>query len=234
MLSDVYKHSQSSSFYDDFFKYLSTDFTLTVGTGGTIALVASATSAGVVGAAGGWLNVPTAASLHDYQSISRGAFELLPGKPVVIEARIQLIDAATNSSNWYLGLTDTLTTGFVTNSGVTPATYNGAVFYKKAGAATIGFETSNGTTKSTVANVGTFVSGAPLVLSIWFDPGNGTTGFCTPGLNGNADLGFVPLRRQSIPLAGLVPMYLSAGVNASTAAAETLQLDYWGVQAARS
>ncbi len=234
MLSDVYKHSQSSSFFDDFFKYLSTDFTLTVGTGGTIALATGATSAGVPGGAGGWLNVPTAASLHDYQSISRGAYEFLPGKPLIVEARILLTDAAANSSNWYLGLTDTLTTGFVTNAGVTPASYNGAVFYKKAGAATIGFETSNGTTKTTVANVGTFVSGVPLVLSLWFDPADGTTGFVTPGLNGNADLGFVPLRHQAIPLAGLVPMYLSAGVNASTAAAETLQLDYWGVQSARS
>jgi hypothetical protein len=68
----------------------------------------------------------------------------------------------------------------------------------------------------------------PLLLTIVFDPADGVTGYCVPEVNTDASLSLVPTKRQPITLAGMAPMYLSAGIVASTAAAETLQLDYWG------
>jgi hypothetical protein len=231
MLADVYQRSMSGQLFDDFRDYVAANYTLTKGTGGTAATVLTATSATAVGASGGWLNLPTAASQHDYYSISsqHPSFELLAKLPVVAEARICLVEAATNSSNWYFGLTDTLTTGLVSNAGVPASSFNGAVFYKPAGASTIKFMSSNGTTQQINANVGTFVSGTPLLLTIAYDPANGVTGYITPAINSQPDKSLIPIPRQPITLSGLAPMYLSAGVNASTAAAETLQLDYWGV-----
>ena len=239
MLADTIRRSNTGRYFEDFLVYRSGDFTLTKGTGGAVAQQATAG-----GVAGGWLKVPTGALANDYQSISTAkVFEFLGlsvgqsnitaarNLPTVLaEARLLVSEAAANSSSWYFGLTDTLTTGFLDSTGAPPASWKGAVIYKPTGSNVIKFRASNGTANASLTNIGTFVSGVPLLLSIVFDPSDGVTGYCLPEINTDASLNGVPLQRQPITLSGLSPMALSAGIVAGTAAAETLQLDYMGCE----
>ncbi len=238
MLADVVQKANTQVHFDDFPLYRVADFVLTKGTGGTVIKATGTTVPATPtygGIAGGWLNVPTAASTNDYQSISvvSKMVEFLAGLPVTVEARLMVTEAASNSSSWYFGVTDTLTTGLLSTVGVPASSFKGAVVYKSEGSANINFMVSNGSTQSTPIVIGTFVSGKPLLVTIVFDPGSGTTGYCTPQLNSQSDNALTPIRRQAFLLAGMAPMYLSAGIVASTSAAETLQLDYWGVEATR-
>jgi hypothetical protein len=202
---------------------------VTKGTGGTVAV---ANSAGT--AAGGWLNVPTAASANDYQSIASQVkiFEFLAGKPLAAEARVLVTESGSNTSSWYFGLTDTLTTGFLTNAGAPPSSFIGAVIYKPTGSTDLKLVVSNGSTQ-TITKIGTFTSGTSLLLSILFNPNDGVTGFIKPEINSQADLNLVPIQPTPIAFSGVAPMYLSAGIKAVGSAAETISLDYWGVDVYR-
>lgn len=248
MLADVHQKSSTLQMFDDFIKY---DSGLYVDTNSGSSPPAIAISTGAGNASGGWLNVPTKALTNDYRSISLPPIiEFQAGYPVTVELRFVVSEAAANSSSWFFALTDTLTTGFLASTGATPASYKGAAIWKMHGDSAIHAETSNGTTKWTVPKIGVFVSGVPMLLTLAFDPADPYPS--NPGILGPTPLGSVrplinamgtdakgdqfgvPMPPMRIPLAGMAPMYLSAGIVASTSAAETLSIDYIGADAYRS
>lgn len=229
MIADVHQKSISAQIFDDFLTFDASRYTLVKGTGGAV-VVSSAAGA----ALGGWLNLPTGALLNDYQSISQAnpCYEFLgaPKLPMRVEAKIKISESALNSSSWYFGLTDVLTTGFLGSNGLPPASYHGAVVFKPKGSPVLQFDSANGAVKSSISNIGTFTPGVSLLLSIVFDPNDGVTGFLKPEINGQADVNLTPLKAQPIVLAGMAPMFLSFGIVASTAAAETAAIDYMGAE----
>lgn len=179
---------------------------------------------------GGWLSVVTAAADNDYHLMSSGTefVRMQASKPFFFEAKIRLTEANTDDANWVIGLSDTLTTGFLANDGGGPAaSYDGAVFFKVDGTMAIQFETSNAGTQVTNANVAAFSSGTEYTLGISFEPGNGTTGNVIPYVNGVAGT------THAITLSGLEEMHLIFGVKAGGANAETLSVDYLFFQGAR-
>lgn len=245
MLAATVQKFATSQYFHDFDKvYAAGDWTITHGTGGT---PSENVTAG--GALGGWLKNPTAASASDYQSISTPTkiFEFLnlgtaPSSlvaktvcPVVAEGRFLLTESGANLSGFYFGLTDTLTTGLITSAGVPASSFIGAIIYKKHGSATLRAMSSNATVQNDNSNIGTFVSGKPVVFTISFDPGDGVTGYISYMVNGlGYDANKKDIPRQPITLAGLAPMYLSFGIVAGAAgAAETMLIDYWGVESTR-
>jgi hypothetical protein len=239
MLSDTYQLANAGQFRDDFLTYDSSRYVDTNSGSGPPAITVGT-------AAGGWLQVPTKASLNDYRSLSLGpVFALAAGSPVRVEARLKISEAASMSSSWFFGLTDTLTAGFLSTAGAPPSSYNGAIIWKPKNGNVILFETASSAApaglnhKNRLTNIGTFTSGASITLGFVFDyrdmlPGQaGPNGSVLPTIRGQSDLNLLPLLRQPIFLPGMPPLYLSAGVLAGTAAAETLQVDYWGAEWSR-
>lgn len=233
MPSSTYDKAVSSRFWDDF-PFLNPGYADT-NSGGSPPSLSIAGDAGAT--SGGWLKAPTKASANDYRGLATPPlFELLAGKPLTASARIRVAESGANTSSWYFGLVDVLTAGFLQTTGAPPSSYNGAVLWKAAGSNLVHFEIARGTTKSRVLGVGTFVSGAATLLSLHFRPADPDAGTVLAGVGGPSGLQNpvgTPVRPQPIALAGLTPLFLSAGVVASTSAAETLQIDYWGVDADR-
>ena len=182
-------------------------------------------------AAGGILNVVTAAADNDYSAYSSFAemFKFASGKKLWFEARFKLSEATTNESAWWFGLTDTLTTGgFQADASGPLASYDGALIWKDEATMAIDFETSNAGTQATTTAMATFVSNTWTRVGFYFD-GTATTSVITPyyevtGVDGTALTAGTP---QNITLSGLEEMHVVFGVKAGpTAAAETLQIDY--------
>lgn len=185
-------------------------------------------------AVGGVFNLVTAAADNDYQALSlqHEAFKFAAGKRLWLEARVKLAEGTTNESTWWVGLTDTLTTGGMQANAAGPlASYDGALIYKTPETAlTLNFESSNAGTQVTSAAEATSVSDTWTRVGFFFDGGNSssaTTATLTPFYAVNGSNTFVKGASQTITLSGLEEMHLVIGVKAGpTAAAETLQIDY--------
>lgn len=233
MIGNSFRVEAESRFFDDFYKYDTVLWpTLTNDSASGTVVVSEATGL----ANGGILKIPTTAQTNDYQLLSSlKSFEFLASKPVILEARFKITESGANLAHWCFGLTDTVTTGWMTaTTGAPPSSYKGAMIWKPATATTIKCETANGTTKNTNAAAGTFVSGTTIQLGIIFDPGDGTTGqvqFLINDQGTNAT--FVPIKRLPITLSGLAPMCISLGIMASSAAVETMYVDYVAAKTVR-
>lgn len=178
--------------------------------------------------AGGVYNVVTAAADNDYNGIASVAESWLfeAGAELWLEAGFRLSEANTNESTWWVGLTDTLTTGGMQANAAGPlASYDGALIWKTPETAlTVNFETSNATTQATTAAFATSVSNTWSRAGFYFD-GTATTSTITPYFHNGTS--WTKGTAQNITLAGLAEMHLVAGVKAGpSAGAETLQLDY--------
>lgn len=182
-------------------------------------------------AAGGIVNLVTAAADNDYKAWSTPAENWLfaAGKELFFEARFKLSEATTNDSAWWFGLTDTLTTGgFQANTGGPLASYDGAMMWKDEDALLLNFETSNAGTQATSSNLATWVSNTWTRIGFHFD-GTSTTSVITPyyEVTGVANAPWIAGTPQNITLAGLEEMHGVFGVKAGPGgAAETLQVDY--------
>lgn len=182
-------------------------------------------------AAGGIFNLVTAAADNDYQSLSlqHEAFKFAAGKRLWLEARVKLAEATTDDSTWWVGLTDTLTTGGMQADALGPlASYDGALIYKTPETAlTLNFETSNAGTQVTNSSTGiTSVTNTWTRVGFFFD-GTATTATITPYFAVNDSNTFTKGTAHSITLSGLEEMHLVIGVKAGPGgAAETLQIDY--------
>lgn len=188
-------------------------------------------------AAGGIFNLVTAAADNDYQSLSlqHQAFLFAAGKRLWLEARVKVAEATVLESTWWVGLTDTLTTGGMQANAAGPlASYDGALIYKTPETAmTLNFETSNAGTQVTSAAEATSVTNTWTRVGFYFD-GTATTSTVTPYYAVNDSNTFVAGAAQDITLSGLAEMNLVFGIKAGpTGAAETLQIDYIKVVAER-
>jgi hypothetical protein len=149
-----------------------------------------------------------------------------------LEARVKLAEATTDDSTWWVGLTDTLTTGGMQADALGPlASYDGALIYKTPETAlTLNFESSNAGTQVTSSAEATSVTDTWTRVGFFFDGGNSssaTTATLTPFYAVNGSNTFVKGAAQTITLSGLEEMHLVIGVKAGPGgAAETLQIDY--------
>lgn len=200
----------------------------TLGTGGALALATQAC---------GVLNVPTAASASDYLLLSphKPTFKFAAGQPIAFEAYLNLTEAATNAASWFFGLTSVITAGWITTAGAPAASYSGAMFWKATGGLALSFQTSNATTRNTIAANVTVVSGQSYILGCVLDPNDGVTGIVTYYIStviaGVRSL--LATGTENLTLASLANMYLAFGVMCgSGGTAETLSVDY--VQAYQS
>ena len=230
-LADLWKGAPSQDadpalahvFFDDFFSvdqhtYTSNDDTVT----GTNAFA---------DAAGGVLNVVTAAADNDYHAMSTVAENWLfaADKPLWFEARFRCAEANTNQSTWWMGLTDTLTTGGMQANAAGPlASYDGALIFKTPETAlTVNFETSNAGTQNTLSAFATAITNTWHRAGFYFDgdPSGSGTGTITPWFHtGSA---WVKGTAQNITLSGLAEMHAVFGIKAGpSGGAETLQMDY--------
>lgn len=192
-------------------------------------------------AAGGIFNVVTAAADNDYAAYSSVSevFKFAAGKRLWFEARLKVAEAATNESTWWVGLTDTLTTGGMQANAAGPlASYDGALIYKTPETAlTLNFESSNAGTQVTNSAEATSVTDTWTRVGFFFDGGNSssaTTATLTPFYAVNGSNTFVAGTAQTITLSGLEEMHVVYGIKAGpSGGAETLQLDYIRVVAER-
>ena len=176
-------------------------------------------------AAGGIYNVVTAAADNDYHAMSSVAENWLfaADKELWFEARFRLAEANTPESTWWVGLTDTLTTGGMQANAAGPlASYDGALIWKTPETAlTVNFETSNAATQNTLSAFATAVTNTWHRAGFYFD-GVGTI---TPYFHNGTE--WTVGTAQDISLTGLEEMHAVFGVKAGpTAGAETLQMDY--------
>jgi hypothetical protein len=198
---------------------------VTKGTGGSIALNSSAPSAG------GWMSIPTAASNNDYQILTtqQPIFTAQSNLDLCFEAMLQVTEANTNTSSWFVGFTSTKTTGFLQNSGAPPTSYSGVVIWKATGAMAVKCQTSNSTTQSSSSTLATAVSGTTLIVGASINHNDNTTAIVTPYIctvASNVRTLVTVGATQNLTLASLSNMYFAFGVRTASGNAETLQVDY--------
>jgi hypothetical protein len=171
----------------------------------------------------GVYNVVTAAADNDYHAITSvgESWRYTTAKKLWFEARIKVAEATTNESAWWIGFTDTLTTGGFQANALGPlGTYDGVLFYKDEATMAIDFETSNASTQDTETNLATFVTDTWTRLGFYLDD-TATIANVTPYIDGTAGTAVAVAR------SGSEAMHFVAGIKAGpTAAAETLQIDY--------
>lgn len=179
--------------------------------------------------AGGVYNVVTAAADNDYHAMTsvNEMFNLGLAKKCWFEARFKVAEATTNESAWWVGLTDTTTTGGLQANTAGPlADYDGCLIWKDEATMTIDFETSNGTTQNTTTAMATFVSDTWTRVGFYCD-GTGTTSVITPYYSVDGSSALVAGTPQNLTLASMTASKLVFGIKAGpTGAAETLQMDY--------
>lgn len=178
-------------------------------------------------AAGGVYNVVTAAADNDYHAMvtQHETFKVTAGKKLWLEARVKLAEATTNESTWWVGVTDTTTTGGMQANTAGPlASYDGALFWKTPETAlTLNFETSNAATQNTLSAGWTTVSDTWTKVAFLWDGIDKVWPYAA--VNGSET--WVPGTPQSLSATGMEEMHVVFGVKAGpTAAAETLQIDY--------
>lgn len=185
------------------------------------------TNAFATGVNGGIYNIVTAAADNDYHAMTSLAeqFIFVTGKKSWFEARVKLAEATVLESTWWIGFTDTTTTGGMQANAAGPlADYDGVLFWKTPETAmTLNFETSNGTTQNTLSTFATTVTDTWTRVAFYWDGVDSITPYA--GVNGTNEL--TKYTPQALSLTAMTGMLLVMGVKAGpTAGAETLQVDY--------
>lgn len=179
---------------------------------------------------GGWMGVVTAGADNDYHSAVSAAksFQFKAGKVLSFEAKIKMTEANTDQGSFVVGLMDTTTTGGLQTGTSGPlASFDGAIFYKIEGTQYIKFMVSNGTSQTISTITWAFTSATEYTVRFDYGPDNGTTGWIQPYVNE------VPGTRITVDIATMGAMYALFGVKAGSSSAETLKIDYIGVQGHR-
>ncbi len=178
-------------------------------------------------AAGGVYNVVTAAADNDYHAMAsvNEVFKFTTGKKAWFKARLKVAEATSPESAWWVGVTDTLTTGgFQANAAGPLASYDGALFFKTPETSlTVNFETSNAGAQVTTADMVTSVTDTWTTVAFYWDG----AGKVYPFIAVNGATTLTPYAAHALSATGLEEMHVVFGVKAGpTAAAETLQVDY--------
>lgn len=178
-------------------------------------------------ALGGVYNVVTAAADNDYHAMvtQHETFKFIVGKKAWFKARIKVAEATTDDSTWWVGVTDTTTTGGMQADAAGPlASYDGALFWKTPETAlTLNFETSNAGTQNTLSAFATSVTDTWTTVAFVWDGVSTVTPYAA--VNGSDTL--VAYTPQALVATGLEEMHVVFGIKAGPGgAAETLQIDY--------
>lgn len=175
---------------------------------------------------GGVYNVVTAAVDNDYHAMvaQQKSFQFVVGKKAWFAARVKVAEATALESTWWVGVTDTTTTGGMQANALGPLdSYDGALFWKTPEAAmTINFETSNAAVQSTLATFTTSVTAKWTTVAFFWDGLSSITPYAA--VNDSNTLISYPSQSLTGSLAVMKPVF---GIKAGpTGAAETLQIDY--------
>lgn len=179
---------------------------------------------------GGVLSIATVNTdnAESYVSSKFEVFKFQTNKKLYFETKIKLTEAATNTANWIVGLSDTVAADSLLDNGGGPmASYDGVVFFKVDGTMKIQFETSNAGTQVTDANVANFVSATDYTLGFLYDYNDGVTAKVTPFVNGVAGTA------RDLVISGLEEMHILLGAKTGSAHAAALLVDYVMVLAER-
>jgi hypothetical protein len=211
--------------YDDFMYGLNATTSSTI-TWGSVDDGGTGTNA-FQDARGGIYNVVTAAADNDHHAMvsQQENFKFIAGKKLWLEARVKVAEATTNESTWWVGLTDTTTTGGMQANAAGPlASYDGALFWKTPETAmTLNFETSNAGTQNTLSTFATSVTDTWTKVAFYFDGVDKVYPYAA--VNDSDE--WVSYTGQSLTVTGLEEMHVVFGIKAGpTAGAETLQIDY--------
>ena len=111
-------------------------------------------------------------------------WKMASGKPLWMECKVRLTEAATDDANWIVGIMEAGgdANTLLDNGGGPAANYDGACFFKVDGDMSIQFETSIATAQVTADVVGTSVSGTAYKLGFYWDGVSSVT----PYVNGVA------------------------------------------------
>jgi hypothetical protein len=182
-------------------------------------------------AVGGVASVLTAAADNDYSAYASAneIFKFTAGKKLWLEARVKVAEATVLESTWWVGLTDTLTTGGVQANAAGPlASYDGALFWKTPETAmTLNFETSNAGTQNTLSAFATTTTGTWTKVAFYFDGESTIYPYAATYVSATDTETWKGYTGQTITTTGLEEMHVVFGIKAGpTGAAETLQIDY--------
>ena len=209
-------------YFNDFFEFDNVaKFNDLVTDGGTI---------GSTDAHGGVLSIATDSTDNDesYVSSAKEIFKFQTNKKLYFETKIKLTEAATNTANWIVGLSDTVAADSLLDIGGGPmASYYGVAFFKVDGTMKIQFETSNAGTQDTDAALADFASGTDYTLGFLYDYNDGVTAKVTPFVNGVAGTA------RDLVISGLEEMHVLLGAKTGSAHAAALLVDYVMVLAER-
>lgn len=216
--NDLSNVRSTFSFKDDFME----GFDTTATTGKWVKGGDTAAAAIVGDAAGGILDMTCGANDNDqviFNSINE-TFKLAAGKNLTFQARIIPVEAQTNESMWFIGLSDTVTADHLTdNAGAIRSSFDGFGFYKSTGDLNLRVVTSNAATQTAEDSGVDVVSGTAMLLKITVTD-DGTT----------ATLKFyvddVLAKTHTCLLSGLEEMHVLMVQKTGTANAENTKVDY--------
>lgn len=179
----------------------------------------------------GVFNVVTAAADNDYHAFAsvNEIFNLGLSKKLWFEARVKVAEATTSESTWWVGLTDTTTTGGMqANAGGPLADFDGCLIYKTPETAlTLNILVSNATVQDSETSIATSVTDTWTRVGFKYDGGDGTTGTITPYYSVDGSSALAAGTPVTFLLASMTASEVVFGIKAGpTAAAETLQIDY--------
>ena len=150
LLEEAKKAWLTVPFFDEFIS-LNTAVWTTVATDSGTAAVPAVQAADVNGFVTLTASDGTAADNDETYIYTREISKFLDGKPIIIGARVQCVEAATNAANWLFGIGEGfgLANTLLDNGGGPPADYDGACFFKVDGGTRWQCESSLGTTQTT-------------------------------------------------------------------------------------
>jgi hypothetical protein len=161
---------------------------------------------------------------ESYLISANEVWKFAAGKSVWFEAKVGIIEGATNEAGMIVGLMDAAGAGAIADGRAGPAaSYDGAVFFKATGALSYYFETSNAGTQSTSSALGTHTSGTAIKYGFWCktESTSDTTATVYPFINGAIGTA------QTLTLSGLEEMHAIVGIKGgANAAEEAFFIDY--------
>jgi len=234
----VYNQKKAFGFFDDFLNYTSTElWTTVIDTGGTA----------VDGdKAGGVVTLSGDGTIEDATNVAttNEIFLIAANKPIWLETRIKLTEAATDEMNVVFGVSDLVTTDLMVDADAGPATsFDGALIYKVGGGtgtnATLWHvASSNATVQTKEATQHAHADETWTTLAILLMPVNSTTfeiiyaidptgGVDFQQMRGNGANPRTPAIKHTKLLSGMAEMHAVVGIKNGSAAAEALEVDYF-------
>jgi len=218
--------SIAHTFYDDFYIQPSTK----ASAWGAWTVVEDDGASGTDGVADGIAGIYTQyadgdANDESYLISANETWKFAAGKSLWFEAKVGVIEGATNEANLIVGLMDAAgADSLLDTAGGPAASYDGAVFFVLGGALSYYAESSNAASQTTSDALGTITSGTANKFGFFFksESTSDTTGTIQFYVDGVA-VG----DEHTITLAGLEEMHAIIGVKGgSSAAEEAFFIDY--------